>query len=178
MPASAPSSRQVWGDRPPVASTEAVIWDRVETLPREQLEVLQLRRLRSAVARVLRGQPPGAGRLAAAGITASGDIGSLADLSRIPFTGKAVIPAAASRSAPGGWPRSTRATAERSRRSCSTSSCSRGSVSTRSQITASVLATGGRSPRTSRLDGALAGIPVHLQIADERRAEVAAGLLH
>jgi phenylacetate-CoA ligase len=72
-----------------VASTEAFIWDPVETLPRDQLEVLQLRRLRSAVARVLRCQPPGAGRLAAAGITASGDIGSLADLSRIPFTGKA-----------------------------------------------------------------------------------------
>jgi phenylacetate-CoA ligase len=38
---------------------------------------------------VLRGQPPGAERLATAGITAAGDIGSLADLSRIPFTTKA-----------------------------------------------------------------------------------------
>ncbi len=75
MPASAPS--------------DAVIWDRAETLPREQLEALQLRHLRSVVARVLRGQPSGAGRLAAAGITAAGDIGSLADLSRIPFTTKA-----------------------------------------------------------------------------------------
>jgi phenylacetate-CoA ligase len=75
MPASAPS--------------EAVVWDRAETLPREQLEVLQLRHLRSTVARVLRGQPAGAGRLAAAGIGAAGDIGSLADLSRIPFTTKA-----------------------------------------------------------------------------------------
>jgi len=75
MPASAPS--------------DTVIWDRAETLPREQLEALQLRHLRSVVARVLRGQPFGASRLAAAGITAAGDIGSLADLSRIPFTTKA-----------------------------------------------------------------------------------------
>jgi len=89
MPASAPSDGGVWGGRPPVGSADAVIWDRAETLPREQLEALQLRHLRSVVARVLRGQPFGAGRLAAAGITAAGDIGSLADLSRIPFTTKA-----------------------------------------------------------------------------------------
>jgi len=89
MPASAPSDGGVWGGRPPGASTGAVIWDRAEVLPREQLEVLQLRHLRSTVARVLRGQPFGAGRLAAAGITAAGDIRSLADLSGIPFTGKA-----------------------------------------------------------------------------------------
>jgi phenylacetate-CoA ligase len=74
---------------PPEAGTEGLIWDRAETLPREQLEELQLRRLRSAVARVLRGQPFGAERLASAGITAAGDIGSLADLSRVPFTAKA-----------------------------------------------------------------------------------------
>jgi|HubBroStandDraft_5_1064220.scaffolds.fasta_scaffold04777_2 phenylacetate-CoA ligase len=84
MPASAASE----GSRG-AANTDQVIWDSAETLPRDQLEVLQLRRLRSAVARVLRGQPPGAERLATAGITASGDIGSLADLSRIPFTTKA-----------------------------------------------------------------------------------------
>jgi len=71
------------------ANTDQVIWDSAETLPREQLEDLQLRRLRSAVARVLRGQPPGAERLVTAGITAAGEIGSLADLSRIPFTTKA-----------------------------------------------------------------------------------------
>ena len=51
--------------------------------------MLQLRHLRSTVARVLRSQPAGAERLAAAGITAAGDIGSLADLSRVPFTSKA-----------------------------------------------------------------------------------------
>jgi phenylacetate-CoA ligase len=66
-----------------------VIWDRAETLPRERLEALQLRHLRSTVARVLRGQPFGARRLAAAGITAAGDIRSLGELSRIPFTTKA-----------------------------------------------------------------------------------------
>jgi phenylacetate-CoA ligase len=79
MPASAPSE----------GAADRVIWDRAETLPREQLEVLQLRHLRSTAARVLRGQPFGAGRLASAGITAAGDIRSLADLSRIPFTTKA-----------------------------------------------------------------------------------------
>jgi phenylacetate-CoA ligase len=93
MPASAPSNggrdEGVWEGRPPVASAGAVIWDRAETLPREQLEALQLRHLRSTVARVLRGQPFGAGRLAGAGITAAADVRSLADLSRIPFTTKA-----------------------------------------------------------------------------------------
>src|SRR5580658_8509029 len=74
---------------PASAGSDALIWDRAETLGREQLEVLQLRHLRSTVARVLRSQPAGAERLAAAGITAAGDIGSLADLSRIPFTSKA-----------------------------------------------------------------------------------------
>jgi phenylacetate-CoA ligase len=84
MPASAASEASRGA-----ASTDQVIWDRAETLPRDQLEELQVRRLRSAVARVLRGQPFGAERLASAGITAAGDIGSLADLSRIPFTTKA-----------------------------------------------------------------------------------------
>ena len=68
---------------------DPVIWDRAETLPREQLEALRLRHLHSTVALVLRGQPFGAGRLATAGITAAGDIGSVADLTKIPFTTKA-----------------------------------------------------------------------------------------
>jgi phenylacetate-CoA ligase len=84
MPASAASEASRGA-----ANTDQVIWDRAETLPRDQLEELQVRRLRSAVARVLCGQPFGAERLASAGITAAGDIGSLADLSRIPFTTKA-----------------------------------------------------------------------------------------
>jgi phenylacetate-CoA ligase len=84
MPASAASEASRGA-----ANTDQVIWDRAETLPRDQLEELQLRRLRSAVARVLHSQPFGAERLVSGGITAAGDIGSLADLSRIPFTTKA-----------------------------------------------------------------------------------------
>jgi phenylacetate-CoA ligase len=74
---------------PASAASSGGVWDRAEALPREELEVLQLRHLRSTVARVLGGQPPGAERLAGAGITAAADIGSLADLSRIPLTTKA-----------------------------------------------------------------------------------------
>jgi phenylacetate-CoA ligase len=71
------------------AGSEPRIWDSAETLPREKLAALQLERLRDAVARILRGQPAGARRLAAAGITAPEEIGSLSDLARIPFTHKA-----------------------------------------------------------------------------------------
>jgi len=71
------------------AGGQEAIWDRAETLPREQLEALQLDRLRSTVARMLRGQPFGAARLAAVGLTAPRAIGSLEDLLRLPFTGQA-----------------------------------------------------------------------------------------
>lgn len=71
------------------AASEQRIWDHAETLPREQLAALQLDRLRSTVARVLRGQPFGAERLAIAGLAAPEDVGSLDDLLRIPFTSKA-----------------------------------------------------------------------------------------
>jgi phenylacetate-CoA ligase len=70
------------------AASEPLIWDRHETLSREELEAIQLERLRATVGRVLRGQPFGAERLAAAGITAAEDVGSLDDLRRIPFTTK------------------------------------------------------------------------------------------
>jgi phenylacetate-CoA ligase len=70
------------------AASEQRIWDHAETLPRTQLEALQLNRLRSTVARVLRGQPFGAERLAVAGLTAPAEVGSLDDLPRIPFTSK------------------------------------------------------------------------------------------
>jgi phenylacetate-CoA ligase len=73
----------------PAAAPEQRIWDDAETLPRERLEALQLARLRSTMARVLDGQPPGAERLAAAGLTAPEDVGSLGDLARIAFTSKA-----------------------------------------------------------------------------------------
>ncbi|HTS98203.1 MAG TPA: AMP-binding protein, partial [Streptosporangiaceae bacterium] len=71
------------------ASRNRDVWDPAETLPRERLEELALDRLRATVARILRGQPFGAARLAEAGITAPGDIRSLADLPGLPFTGKA-----------------------------------------------------------------------------------------
>jgi phenylacetate-CoA ligase len=88
MPASAPSERGGLGGSSPRADTE-LIWDPAETLPRERLDALALGRLRSTVARILRGQPFGAGRLASAGIAAPEDVRSLADLSRVPFTSKA-----------------------------------------------------------------------------------------
>jgi phenylacetate-CoA ligase len=60
----------------------------LETLPRERMEALQLERLRAAVGRVLAKVPPLGDRLRAAGITSAGDIRSLADLRRLPFTRK------------------------------------------------------------------------------------------
>jgi phenylacetate-CoA ligase len=65
--------------------SEHSIRDPVETLPREQLEALQLERLRATVARVLDAQPAGAERLAAAGIGSKQDLVSLDDLARVPF---------------------------------------------------------------------------------------------
>lgn len=73
---------------PPSASSEAQIRDDAETMAREQLLELQLRRLHETIARVLRAQPPGARRLTEAGITAAADVRSLADLEHVPFTGK------------------------------------------------------------------------------------------
>ena len=70
-------------------ASEARAWDPVELLAREELRALQLTRLRATIDRVLRHQPPGAERLRAAGIGAPGDLGSLADLERVPFMTKA-----------------------------------------------------------------------------------------
>jgi phenylacetate-CoA ligase len=67
------------------ATSERAVWDPVETVPRERLRELQLERLRTTVARVLAGQPHGAARLREAGI---GEIGSLDDLPRLPFSWK------------------------------------------------------------------------------------------
>jgi len=67
------------------AASEANIWDTVETLPREELEALQLERLRATVARVLNGQPLGAQRLAQAGIESGDDVRELGDLTKVPF---------------------------------------------------------------------------------------------
>lgn len=65
-----------------------MILQEVESSPREELEALQLTRLREAIRRVLHGQPWGRGRLRSAGIEAPGDVGSLDDLRSIPFTRK------------------------------------------------------------------------------------------
>jgi len=65
------------------------IWNPgAEALPRDQLEALQLDRLRSCVARVLRAVVPLADRLRAAGLSDARDLRSLADLRRLPFTTK------------------------------------------------------------------------------------------
>jgi phenylacetate-CoA ligase len=60
----------------------------IEALPREQMEALQLQRLRGAVARVLDRVPPLAQRLRGAGITRGDDVARLEDLPRLPFTTK------------------------------------------------------------------------------------------
>lgn len=58
-----------------------------ETLPREALEAIQLRRLRATVARVYNTVPFYRRRFDEAGVTPD-DIGALSDLARLPFTTK------------------------------------------------------------------------------------------
>ena len=70
------------------AASDSAIWDPVETAPRERLRELQLERLRATVARTIEGQPPFASRLAEAGIGDAGEIGSIEDLARLPFSRK------------------------------------------------------------------------------------------
>jgi phenylacetate-CoA ligase len=73
---------------PTGATSEPRIWDGAETLPREQLAILQLERLRLTLGRVLNHQPMVAERLAGVGIEAPGDVRGLDDLARIPFVTK------------------------------------------------------------------------------------------
>jgi phenylacetate-CoA ligase len=63
--------------------------DAIETAPREQLEDLQLERLRATVQRLLDHVAPMRERLRAAGVELGADVRSLADLRRLPFTVKA-----------------------------------------------------------------------------------------
>ena len=70
------------------------IWDLVETLPRPELELLQLKRLRSTIDHVLRGQPVGAARLAEVGIGSGTDLRSLDELAAVPFLVKGDLRAA------------------------------------------------------------------------------------
>jgi phenylacetate-CoA ligase len=63
----------------------------IETLPREQLEALQLQRLRDTVRRILRSVPPQAALLRQAGIASAEDVTSLDDLRKLPFTDKSFL---------------------------------------------------------------------------------------
>jgi phenylacetate-CoA ligase len=73
---------------PTSVASEASIRDPIEAASRDELIAVQLSRLRATLSRVLRGQPPGAARLAEAGIGAAEDLRSREDLERIPFSGK------------------------------------------------------------------------------------------
>jgi phenylacetate-CoA ligase len=71
---------------PPTALSDfPSIRDRHETLDREELRALQLRRLRETVARVLADQPAGAAKLRAAGIAKAADVERLSDIDGVPF---------------------------------------------------------------------------------------------
>jgi phenylacetate-CoA ligase len=66
-----------------------VIWDTAaETMPREALKALQLERVRWTVQRQIERVAPMRDRLYAAGIKRAEDVGSLADLKRLPFSVK------------------------------------------------------------------------------------------
>jgi phenylacetate-CoA ligase len=70
-------------------ASEPAVWNPVEAGSREALGALQLTYLRATIARVLANQPPGAARLADAGIAQPEEITSLDDLARLPFSWKA-----------------------------------------------------------------------------------------
>lgn len=63
------------------------IWSSEETLPREQMEQIQLQRLQDTVRRVYEKVPYGQEKLKTVGVK-PGDIRTLSDLSKLPFTGK------------------------------------------------------------------------------------------
>ena len=66
-----------------------MLWNRqAETLPREQLDSLQLERLRQTIGRLLQSVPPIRERLIQAGVRTANDVASLSDLARLPFTRK------------------------------------------------------------------------------------------
>ena len=74
---------------PATGRCEPRILSTIECAPREELEQLQLARLRETVARLLDNVPPTAERLRAAGVQGAADIASLDDVPRLPFTEKA-----------------------------------------------------------------------------------------
>jgi phenylacetate-CoA ligase len=66
-----------------------VLWNRErQSLPRDRLAILQLQRLRQTIARQLESVPPIGERLRQAGVSSPEDVGSLEDLTRLPFTRK------------------------------------------------------------------------------------------
>ncbi len=64
-----------------------MIWSKEETLPREEIEKIQLERLKETVARVYQKVPAYAKKMDEAGVSPA-DIVSLADLARLPFVTK------------------------------------------------------------------------------------------
>ena len=64
-----------------------MIWSKEETLPREELEALQLERLKETVSRVYRKVPAYRKKMDDAGVSPS-DIKTLGDLARLPFVTK------------------------------------------------------------------------------------------
>ncbi len=64
-----------------------MIWSKEETMPREQIEALQLERLKETVARVYEKVAPYRKKMDEAGVKPS-DINTLADLARLPFVTK------------------------------------------------------------------------------------------
>ena len=67
-----------------------MIWNpEAETLPREELETLQLERVRATLGRVLDAVPPQRERLRAAGFESTGELRTLDDVRRLPFSAKA-----------------------------------------------------------------------------------------
>jgi phenylacetate-CoA ligase len=66
-----------------------MIWNaEAETTPREELETLQLERLRDTVGRILKAVPVQAERLRSAGISSEKDVASLAEIGQLPFSHK------------------------------------------------------------------------------------------
>jgi phenylacetate-CoA ligase len=65
------------------------MWASAETAPRESLRELQLARLRDTMDHVIAHQPPGARRLAEAGVQAGADVASLGQVTALPFMTKA-----------------------------------------------------------------------------------------
>ena len=64
-----------------------MIWSKEETLPREEIEKIQLERLKETVSRVYNKVPAYRKKMEEAGITPD-DVKCLADLSKLPFVTK------------------------------------------------------------------------------------------